>query len=89
MRRARMLFCPLIVAGVVGAWSAAAGASPAQSPEPVAGEPSCNGLIIAAFNHESGPFGPSGNPNSSAGPGSFLGQETHEAIEEQARGPNC
>jgi hypothetical protein len=89
MHRARMLLCPLVVAGVVGGWSATAGASPAQSPEPVAGEPSCNGLIIAAFNQESGPFGPSGNPNSSAGPGSFLGPETHEAIEEQARGPNC
>jgi hypothetical protein len=89
MRRMRMLLCPLVVAGVVGGWSATAAASPAQSPDPVAGEPSCNGLIIALFNQDSGPFGPSGNPNSSAGPGSFLRQETHEAIEEQARGPNC
>jgi hypothetical protein len=89
MRRARTLICPLIVAGVVGGWTAAAAASPAQTPEPVAGEPSCNGLIIAVFNQDSGLFGPSGNPNSSAGPGSFLRQETHEGIEEQARGPFC
>jgi hypothetical protein len=89
MRRIRIFLCPLIVAGALGGWTAAAGASPAQTPEPVAGKPSCNGLIITAFNQESGPFGPSGNANSSAGPGAFLGQGTHEGIEEQAREPNC
>jgi hypothetical protein len=89
MRRMRMLLCPLVVACAMGAWTAAAVASPAQTPEPIQGSPSCNGLIITAFNQESGPFGPSGNPNSSAGPGSFLRQETHEGIEEQAREPNC
>jgi hypothetical protein len=83
----RRVLCPLIVAGAIGGWTAAAAASPAQSPPPVAGEPSCNGLIIAAFNHDT--IGPSGNPNSSAGPGSFFGPATHEAIEELARGPNC
>ena len=67
MRGARML-CPFMVAGVIGGWTAtAAGASPAQSPDPVAGEPSCSGLIIAFFNHDT--IGPSGNPTSSAGPG--------------------
>jgi hypothetical protein len=90
MRRVRVLLCPLFIAGVMGGWTAAAvAASPAQSPEPVAGEPSCLGLIVAAFNHESGEFGPSGNPTSSAGPGPFLGPDTHEGIEELARGPNC
>jgi hypothetical protein len=87
MRRARTL-CPFIVAGVIGSWTAVAAASPAHSPPPVAGEPSCNGLIIAAFNHETvNPH--SGNPNSSSGPGPFFGPATHEAIEELARGPNC
>jgi hypothetical protein len=90
MRRVRVMLCPLFVAGVMGVWTAAAlAASPAQSPEPVAGEPSCAGLIVAAFNQESGEFGPSGNPTSSAGPGPFLGQDTHEGIEELAREPNC
>ena len=89
MRRMTGLVAPLVAAGVIGGWTAAAWASPANSPEPVAGNPSCNGLIIAAINQESGATGPSGNPNSSAGPGSFLGSGTHEAIEEFARGPNC
>lgn len=60
-----------------------------DSPAPVAGNPSCNGLIVALFNHDSGVFGPSGNPTSSAGPGVFLGPDTHDAIQNQARGPNC
>ena len=55
--------------------------------EPVAGEPSCNGLIIALFNHDT--IGPSGNPTSSSGPGPFFHQDTHQAIEELARDPNC
>jgi hypothetical protein len=63
--------------------------SPANSPEPVADQPSCDGLIIAGFNHSSGDIGPSGNPKASAGPGPFFGPETHEAIETLARGPNC
>ena len=69
--------------------SSALGDSPANSPVPVPGTPSCNGLIIAAFNHGSGAFGPSGNPTSSAGPGPFFGPGTHDAIETLARGPNC
>jgi len=81
------MLCTFLVAAVVGSWTAVAGASPAQSPEPVAGNPSCNGLIIADFNHDT--IGPSGNPSSSAGPGGFFHQDTHAAIEELARGPNC
>jgi hypothetical protein len=67
----------------------ALGSSPANSPQPVAGTPSCNGLIVAEFNHGSGAIGPSGNPTSSAGPGSFFGPGTHDAIQTLAREPNC
>ena len=63
--------------------------SPANSPAPVAGRPSCGGLIVAAFNHGSGAIGPSGNPTASAGPGPFFGPGTHDAIESLARVPNC
>jgi hypothetical protein len=85
----RLALCGLAAAGVVGASSAGALASPAQSPTPIPGTPSCDGLIIAVFNQASGPSGPSGNPDSSAGPGVFLGPDTHDAIVEQARGQNC
>ena len=63
--------------------------SPAKGPAPVAGNPSCNGLIVAVFNHGSGAIGPSGNPTASAGPGSFFGPGTHDAIENLARVPFC
>jgi hypothetical protein len=86
MRRVRAL-CPFIAAGVIGGWTAVAAASPAQSPEPVAGEPSCSGLIIAAFNHDT--TNRFDNPNSSQGPGPFFGPDTHWAIENLARGPYC
>jgi hypothetical protein len=89
MQRIKLLCCGSIAVGVVVASQAVALASPAHTPTPTPGTPSCNGLIVAAFNHESGPFGPSGNPNASAGPGFFLGSGTHEAIVEEARGPNC
>jgi hypothetical protein len=89
MRRMRLVLCGLAAAGVVGGSNADALASPAQSPTPTPGTPNCNGLIIAVFNQASGPFGPSGNPNSSACPGSFLGMDTHQTILDQARGPNC
>jgi hypothetical protein len=85
----RLVLCGLAAAGVVGGSSAGALGSPAQSPTPTAGTPSCDGLIIAVFNQASGPSGPSGNPDSSAGPGFFLGSDTHEQILEQAREPNC
>lgn len=83
----RRVLCSFAVAAVLGGWTASAGASPAQSPAPVAGEPSCDGLIIAAFNHET--VNRFGNPNSSQGPGPFFGPDTHQAIEELARDPNC
>jgi hypothetical protein len=67
----------------------ALGDSPANPPAPVAGSPSCAGLIIAAFNNASGANGPSGNPTSSAGPGPFFGPGTHDAIQTLAREPNC
>jgi hypothetical protein len=87
MRGAKLMSCALMLAGTLGAGTAAG--SPARTPTPVAGSPSCNGLIVATFNHESGVDGRSGNPSSSAGPGSFLGPGTHDAIVNLARGPNC
>jgi hypothetical protein len=63
--------------------------SPANTPVPVAGTPSCSGLIVASFNHASGADGPSGNPTASAGPGPFFGPGTQDAIENLARVPNC
>jgi hypothetical protein len=89
MRRFRLLFCGLATAGALGGLGGSALASPAQGPTPTPGSPSCDGLIIATINHASGPGGPSGNSNASAGPGVFLGQDTHQAILDQARGPNC
>jgi hypothetical protein len=80
MHGARMLLCTLAAAVGVGAWTAAALASPAQTPPPTAGSPSCNGLVVAFENQDSGPFGASGNPNSSAGPGYFLGSDSPAAI---------
>jgi hypothetical protein len=75
--------------GCLGGSSGGALASPAQSPTPTSGTPSRNGLIIAEINQASGPGGPSGNSEASAGPGVFLGQDTHQAILDVARGPNC
>jgi hypothetical protein len=86
MRHARRSY-GFIVAAVIASSAASAGASPAQSPAPVAGTPSCDGLIIAVFNHDT--VNRFGNANSSQGPGPFFGPETQEAIEELARGPNC
>jgi len=89
MRRGRSTVLGLLGAAALAAPAPTALASPAKSPEPVAGSPSCNGLIIAAFNHESGADGPSGNPTASAGPGGAFGPDTHDAIENLARGPFC
>ena len=86
MRHARRS-CGFIAATVIAGSAASAGASPAQSPAPVAGNPSCDGLIIAVFNHDT--VNRFGHPSSSQGPGPFFGPATHEAIEELARGPNC
>jgi hypothetical protein len=90
MHRGRLIAAAFVAAASFTALVPSALAdSPANSPEPVAGEPSCNGLIIALFNHNSGELGPSGNPTSSAGPGPFLGPDTHDAIVNLARVPNC
>jgi hypothetical protein len=90
-QRLRSTLTAFVAAGAItaSAPSAFAQESPTNSPEPVAGEPSCNGLIVASFNHASGEAGPSGNPRASAGPGPFFGPETHDAIETLAREPNC
>ena len=89
-KRRRLSLSALVAAAAVSASAPSAfGQSPANSPEPVAGEPSCRGLIIASFNHGSGAIGPSGNPTASAGPGPFFGPATHEAIETLAREPFC
>ena len=45
-------------------------------------DPACAGQVVALFNHFSGPFGASGNPNASAGPGYSLRQDTSETIHE-------
>jgi hypothetical protein len=89
-QHARSTVTALVAAGAISAAASSASAqSPANTPEPVAGEPSCNGLIVASFNHASGADGPSGNPTASAGPGPFFGPETHDAIVTLARAPNC
>ena len=90
-QRARSTLTAVLAAGAIAASapSAVAQESPANSPEPVAGDPSCDGLIVASFNHNSGAEGPSGNPTASAGPGSFFGPGTHDAIVTLAREPNC
>jgi hypothetical protein len=89
-QRVRSMVAGLVAAGAVSAAAPSAFAeSPANSPEPVAGAPSCNGLIVASFNHGSGADGPSGNPTASAGPGPFFGPGTHDAIVTLARVPNC
>jgi hypothetical protein len=89
MMRARLTLTALLAGGALASAPSAVSASPANSPEPVAGEPSCNGLIVASFNHGSGADGPSGNPTASAGPGPFFGPGTHEAIQSLAREPFC
>jgi len=81
MRSIRSTLCGLVLAGVALGSTSAALASPAQSPRPTPGTTSCSGLIVAFFNHAAPLGSPSGNPNASAGPGSFFGPETPDAIE--------
>lgn len=87
--KTRLLAWSVAACATLALAPSAIAANPADSPPPVAGLPSCNGLVIALFNHDSGTAGPSGNPTSSAGPGPFLGPFTHEAIELFARGVFC
>lgn len=81
MIRRRSFVCGIFAATAVGAFTSGAVASPSESPPPVPGNANCIGLIVAEVNHDSGPYGPSGNATASAGPGSFLGSQTHPAIE--------
>jgi hypothetical protein len=46
----------------------------------------CNGNIIATFNHSSGTSGASGNPHSSAGPGSFIGGQYPGSVADAVHG---
>ena len=73
------------VFGFVGAANAAEPATLTDQQMDVvtAGETAqpANGPLVAEFNHNSGVFGASGNPNSSAGPGYFLGKDTAEAVQ--------
>ena len=68
----RLLIASLAVAGLAVPSSALA-AQPS--------DPGCGGQIVATFNHASGQFGASGNPNASAGPGFFLKQDTSEGVQ--------
>jgi|tagenome__1003787_1003787.scaffolds.fasta_scaffold19182733_2 hypothetical protein len=72
--RVRLTLEAFVAAGVLSAAAPSAFAqSPARTPQPVAGEHSCNGRLVATFNHESGADGPSGNPTASSGPGFAFG----------------
>ena len=78
MRRLRIIVAGIVVAGTL---ALAVPTARAETPAPVPGEPSCPGLIVATLNQGSGVFGPSGNPQASAGPGVFFGPGTLAAIE--------
>ena len=73
MFRAKLLVCGVLVAGAV---ATSAPVALAAAPE----SPGCAGRTVALINHNSGPFGASGNPNASAGPGYFLGTSTAAAV---------
>jgi hypothetical protein len=76
MRKARCVTGAILAFGAFALpTSSALGAAP-----PSSGSPGCTGLIVAEFNHNSGSFGASGNPNASAGPGYFLKQGTAAAV---------
>jgi hypothetical protein len=66
----------ILVAAALSIFTATA---PATTPQPTESH-GCNGNIVAELNHNSGIFGASGNPKSSAGPGYFLKTGTAEAV---------
>ena len=79
MRTAKM-----VIGGIVAAAAfALPSTSLAAAPLP---EQACAGQVVALFNHFSGPSGASGNPDASAGPGYFLGQDTSESLHEVREG---
>jgi hypothetical protein len=75
MRRVKLLISCCLAAGALSSFALAAWA---DTPPPEPESPGCGGHAIATRNHNSGSFGASGNPKSSAGPGFFLSshQET-------------
>jgi hypothetical protein len=77
MRHTRLAVTALAVAAM-GTSAAVAGAA---TPTPVPETPSCDGQIVATYNHESGVIGAAGTETSSAGPGYFLRQSTQAEIE--------
>jgi hypothetical protein len=78
MRHTRLAVTALVVAAM-GTSAAVAGAA---TPTPVPETPSCDGQIVATYNHDSGVIGAAGTETSSAGPGYFFLQVTPTAIEE-------
>jgi hypothetical protein len=78
MRWVRIMISAMLAAGAF----ALSSSSVLAAAPPATGSPGCRGLIIATFNHNSGVFGASGNPHSSAGPGYSLRQGTAAAIHE-------
>ena len=80
MRRVKlMMACGMAVT----AFSVLAMPAAAREPEPLPSpeSPGCNGHVVSVRNHNSGEFGNSGNPKSSAGPGSFFHQGTGEVVQ--------
>ncbi len=65
-----------VAMGAGASTALAAGGNPHQNPQTA-----CGGQIIAQTNHNSGAIGPSGNPNASAGPGSFFGPDTGAMVQ--------
>ena len=77
MRRVKLLISCCLAVGVLSSFALPA---LAETPAPEPGTPGCRGHIVATLNHNSGSFGASGNPKSSAGPGFFFHQGTSEAV---------
>ena len=77
MRCVKLLISCCLAVGVLSSFALPA---LAETPAPEPGTPGCRGHIVATLNHNSGSFGASGNPKSSAGPGFFFHQETSEAV---------
>lgn len=81
MLRTAFVSCAAVAAALIAVSS---GLAAPNSPIPIPGTADCSGHLNAISNHASGMYGASGNPNSSAGPGYFLGSDTHAAKTEYA-----